>query len=180
MNISFSAPWGRKVTIITILTSLLLIIIPIVQVVALRASNIPSSNKWVLIASALVSPLVLLGCALFMIRGYTLDAGRLIVQRMIWTNTLDLGDLEAAYHDPEAVKRSRKSIGNDGLFAMHGTFRNKTLGRYKAFITDPERAVVLKLRDRTVVVSPDDPERFLRELQRTFPRLANTPERSRI
>lgn len=178
MNISFSAPWGRKVTIITILTSALLLLLPIIQVVALLASNVPAMNKGILVASALLSPLVLLGCAFFMVRGYTLDAGRLIVQRLIWSNTLDLGELESVHHDPEATKRSRKIIGNDGLFAMHGTFRNKTLGRYKAFITDPKRAVVLKLRTRTVVVTPDDPERFIKEIERTFPKLVKKGERS--
>jgi len=180
MNISFSAPWGRKVILITILTGFLLLILPAIQFVVLRAAHAQAMNFWVLLSVLVVPPAVLLGCAFFMIRGYTLDAGRLIVQRLIWSNTLDLGDLESVYHDPEATKRSVKIIGNDGLFAMCGTFRNKTLGRYRAFVTDPQRAVVLKLRTRTVVVTPDDPEKFIREIQKTFPRLVNKPERSRL
>jgi hypothetical protein len=180
MNISFSAPWGRKVILITILTGSLLLILPAIQFIILRATQAPPRSIWVLLTILVVPPAVLLGCAFFMIRGYALDAGRLIVQRLLWSNTLDLGDLEAVYHDPEATKRSIKIIGNDGLFAMCGTFRNKTLGRYRAYITDPKRAVVLKLRTRTVVVTPDDPKKFIRELQRTFPRLANAPERSCI
>lgn len=180
MNISFSAPWGRKVTLLTILTGSLLLVLPVIQFVVLRATHAPAMSIWVLLALLVVPPVALLGCAFFMIRGYTLDAGRLIVQRLLWSNTLDLGDLEAVYHDPEATKRSIKIFGNDGLFAMCGTFRNKTLGRYRAYITDPKRAVVLKLRTRTVVVTPDGPEKFIREIQKTFPRLVNKPERSRL
>ncbi len=180
MNISFSAPWGRKVILLTILTGSLLLILPAIQFIILRAAHSPAMSIRVLLIMLVVPPAILLGCAFFMIRGYTLDAGRLSIQRLLWSNTLDLGDLEAVYHDPEVTKRSRKIWGNDGLFAMSGLFRNEKLGRYRAYITDPKRAVVLKLRTRTVVVTPDDPEKFIRELQRTFPRLANTPERSRI
>lgn len=180
MNISFSAPWGRKVILLTILTGSLLLVLPAIQFIILRASHARAMSIWVLLTMLVVPPAILLGCAFFMIRGYTLDAGRLIVQRLLWSNTMDLGDLEAVCHDPEATKRSRKIWGNDGLFAMSGLFRNETLGRYRAYITDPKRAVVLKLRTRTLVVTPDDPEKFVRELKRTFPRLANTPERSRI
>jgi len=172
MNISFSAPWGRKVTLLTILTGSLLLVLPAIQVLAMRASHVGTRHPWVLLQVVIVPPAVLLGCALFMVRSYTLDAGRLSIQRLFWSNTMDLGDLEAVYHDPEATKRSRKIWGNDGLFAMSGLFRNEPLGRYQAYITDPKRAVVLKLRTRTVVVTPDDPEKFIREIKRTFPKLA--------
>lgn len=175
MNISFSAPWGRKVILLTILTSSLLLVLPAVQFIILRASHARAMSIWVLLTMLVVPPAVLLGCAFFMIRGYTLDAGRLITRRLLWSNTMDLGDLEAVYHDPVATNSSRKIWGNDGLFAMSGLFQNETLGRYRALVTDPKRAVVLKFPNRTVVVTPDDPGKFIREIQKKFPKLANTP-----
>jgi len=178
MNIFFAAPWGRKTILITVLSGLLLILLPVIQIVVLRASHAPPMSIWVLLTMLVVPPAVLLCSALFMIRGYTLDSGRLIIERLLWSNTMDLGDLESVYHDPEATKRSTKTWGNDGLFAMTGTFRNKTLGRYRAFITDSKLAVVLKFPTRTVVVTPDDPEKFIREIQKTFPKLAKREERS--
>jgi hypothetical protein len=51
------------------------------------------------------------------------------------------------------------------VFSFTGLFRNRTLGMYRAFVTDPRRAVVLRLPRRTVVVSPADPEAFVREVQ---------------
>ncbi len=51
-----------------------------------------------------------------------------------------------------------------GLFSFTGSFRNKALGAYRAFVTDPHRTVVLRFPKRTVIVSPDSPEAFLHEI----------------
>ena len=45
--------------------------------------------------------------------------------------------------------------------SVPGFFRNRTLGRYRAYATDPGRAVVLVLGGRTVVVTPGEPRIFL-------------------
>ena len=45
-----------------------------------------------------------------------------------------------------------------------GWYYNKRLGSYRAFVTDPRRAVVLRYANRRVVLSPDAPEDFVREL----------------
>jgi hypothetical protein len=50
-----------------------------------------------------------------------------------------------------------------------GLFRNRTLGMYRAFVTDPARAVVLKTAGRTIVISPSEPEAFLEELRALVP-----------
>jgi hypothetical protein len=55
--------------------------------------------------------------------------------------------------------------GNGGLFAIHGWFQNRELGRYRAFVTDPDHAVVLRWPQVTVVVSPGEPARFVQVLQ---------------
>ena len=39
------------------------------------------------------------------------------------------------------------------------------LGRYRAWVTDPRRAVVLEFPDRTIVVSPGRPHLFVDELR---------------
>ena len=55
--------------------------------------------------------------------------------------------------------------GYGGLFAFTGWFRNKKLGAYRAFVTDLNRCIVIRLPKRTVVVSPNSPERFIEALK---------------
>lgn len=61
--------------------------------------------------------------------------------------------------------RSLRLFGNGGLFCSAGWFRNRTLGRYRAFAMSPRHAVVLTFAARVVAVTPDDPERILRALE---------------
>jgi hypothetical protein len=60
---------------------------------------------------------------------------------------------------------SIRTFGNGGLFSISGLFRNKTLGSYRAYATDPKRAVVLKYKKRTIVVTPDRPDVFAARIE---------------
>jgi Bacterial PH domain len=111
----------------------------------------------------------LVGSALFTIRGYTLAPRQLLVQRLLWSTRVPLAGLERAWHDPHAMDRSIRLFGNGGFLSISGLFRNRTLGRYRAYATDPGRAVVLALGGRTVVVTPGEPRVFLQHLQLVVP-----------
>ena len=66
---------------------------------------------------------------------------------------------------PDAMRRSLRTFGNGGVFGFTGWFYNSRLGRYRAWVTDPKRAVVLVFPDRTIVVSPGRPHLFVDELR---------------
>jgi hypothetical protein len=102
--------------------------------------------------------------ALFCVRRYTIRQRELWIQRSFWQTRLPLRDLERAYVDPQAMKRTTRSAGNGGFMAYTGWFWNKKLGAFRAFVTDPARCVVLQFTQRRVVVSPDDPAAFVRAL----------------
>jgi hypothetical protein len=57
-------------------------------------------------------------------------------------------------------------VGNDGLGAISGRFRSKRLGWFRAYVTDGERAVVLRWPDRCVVISPDQPSWFIETVRK--------------
>jgi hypothetical protein len=57
-----------------------------------------------------------------------------------------------------------RTCGNGGFYSITGFYWSKPLGAYRAYVTDPRRSVVLRYEKRTVVVSPDAPEDFVREL----------------
>ena len=51
--------------------------------------------------------------------------------------------------------------GNGGLGAIRGRYWSKRLGKFDAFLTGSENAVVLRWPDKVVAVSPADTEFFI-------------------
>lgn len=149
------APWSRSLVVISAVVSVLMTAIPVSIVISDR-------GPW---GAALIPVALLIGCALFLIRGYTVEAGGLTIHRLLWTHRVRLEGLQEIRRDPEAMRGSVRLFGNGGVFSFSGLFWNRKLGKYRAFVTDPSRAVVLRLSRRTVVVSPADPEAFVREVQ---------------
>ena len=73
---------------------------------------------------------------------------------------LPLAGLVAVETDREALRGAWKIFGNDGLGAYAGRFRSRKLGRFRAYVSDPAWAVVLRWPDRCLVVSPAQPGEF--------------------
>jgi hypothetical protein len=67
------------------------------------------------------------------------------------------------------MRRSLRLFGNGGMFGITGLYRNKTLGTYRAFVTDPRQSVVLQMTSRVVVISPAYPRAFLGDLHSMLP-----------
>ena len=103
------------------------------------------------------------GCALFTIRGYTITRNALLVHRLLWNTRLSLEGLKSAQFELGAMRWGIR-CGNGGFFSFTGLFYNHKLGFHRAFVTDHIRTVVLRFAKRTVVVSPADPEVFVRDL----------------
>jgi hypothetical protein len=151
----FMAPWGRPVTVVSVLVTGLLLWVPLMGVVAVPPEQ--PLARWPMVILPL---LILAGTALFAVRGFALENTSLVVRRLLWSTRIPLEGLETVTIDPEAMKGSLRLAGNGGLFALTGLFRNKRLGLYRAFVTDLNRCVVLRLPKRSIVVSPDEPEEF--------------------
>jgi len=107
---------------------------------------------------------LIVGCALFAIRGYTVTPDAMLVHRLLWMTRLPLAGLQSARFEPNAMRWSIRTFGNGGFFSFSGFYRNKLLGAYRAFVTDRHQTVVLRYGGRTVVVSPSAPEEFAHEL----------------
>jgi hypothetical protein len=173
-EVSFNAPWGAPLAVMTAVCSVICLFIPLPGVMiglggsaALRGwgmSLVPPWTGWILVTVPL---LTLVLSAAFMVRGYVLTDTSLIIKRLGWESRLDLSRLNSAAVDPDAFRRSLRLFGNGGFFSFTGWFRNSKLGVYRAFATDAKRAVVLRFADRTVVITPDDPQKFVDEINAT-------------
>lgn len=120
-----------------------------------------NTNASEALVAAFVPPLILLLAVLFMVRGYVLTSDEIVVKRLGWATRLPLEGLVAVAGDNEAMTRSLKVFGSSGLMSYTGIFWNRKIGRYRAFATDPSRSVVLSYPKRKIVITPDDPQRFI-------------------
>ena len=152
----FKAPWGKTLCWMSAL-SILILLGALVPVLLLK------KPEWARLLALL--PLLLLpGAALFIIRSYTLEPNTLAIQRLLWTTHLPLSGLQSAEVSPDVMRGSLRLFGNGGMLSITGLYRNRALGNYRAFVTDLNRTVVLRFPKRTVVVSPENPDRFVAEI----------------
>jgi hypothetical protein len=155
-TIEFRAPWSKTVRGATVL-SLIVLALPVLA--AIFAPVQPPLPVAVLLIA--VPPLIVAQTFAARVRGYTLTADAITVRRGFWNTRLPLAGLRSVTGDVDAMRGSVRVFGNGGLFAITGRFWNRKLGWYRAFATDPGRAVVLRYPKRTIVITPHDPQHFI-------------------
>lgn len=161
-SVKFSAPWGTAVRLISLVAGMILAGLPVVGLLALSDFHVPVFARY----SMVITPILVLVISLaFVVRGYEVADGVLLVRRLGWTTRIALAGLKTAVIDPDAMNRSIRIFGNGGLFVISGLYRNNALGLYRAYVTDLKHAIVMRFTDRTIVISPDAPERFLELLR---------------
>jgi Bacterial PH domain len=154
----FRAPWSKSLIVASTFATLVCLGVSYaLWTLPLRGGSAESLRFWLV----LLPLAVILICALFTVRGYSISNRELEIRRLLWTTRLSLHGLQGAYFDPNATHRSIRTFGNGGFFSFSGHFRNKELGSYRAFMTDRRRAVVLRFPSSVIVISPDRPEDFV-------------------
>ena len=153
---TYQAPWGGSLVVMSAILTLVCAVIPF------------ATSFWVSGAAGAPAlllgwlPLVVLaGCLPFVIRGYEITEDAILIRRLGWTTRLERADLRSAQFVPKAMRRSLRTCGNGGGFSFTGWYWSRSLGHYRAWVTDLNRTVVLRFHQRTVVVSPDSPEDFV-------------------
>lgn len=157
----FQAPWSTGLRLITAASLLMLLTIAVLGVVV----GPREMWFWWLAMVVLPASIALIG-GLFAVTGYRIDGAELLIRRPLWTTRLALDGLVSVDVDPKAMQWSMRSFGNGGLFVYAGWFRNRQLGAYRAWATDPANSVVLRFPQRTVVVTPGQPREFVDSLRR--------------
>lgn len=155
---NYKAPWSTSLIVVSSLATIVCASIALGFILSGH-----DALPWV----ALLPLAIIAGGALFMIRGYTVTPEAVLVHRLFWTTRLPLAGLQSAQVEPNAMRGSIRAFGNGGLFSFTGFYRNKTLGGYRAFVTDLRRTVVLRFPSRTIVVSPSAPEQFIHDIEVT-------------
>jgi Bacterial PH domain len=153
----FAAPWSRSLSAVTATAVAVLLL-----VILLGLLTGPRQLLLWRVAMIGVPLAVLLGSLPFMVRGYVLTDTHLEVRRLGWRSLLPLAGLVAVTGEPEGLRGSLRLFGNGGLFGISGWFWNRRIGRFRAYATDPDRAVLLAYRNGSkVMVTPHDVQHFI-------------------
>ena len=112
---------------------------------------------WQLVLWATLQIGLLVYLASYKILAYIVTEDSLIVRYWGRPVTIPLADLASATVDPEAM---RVPIRRGIAFSIMGVQQSRQWGAYRAYASDPGRAVVLSFPGRRIVVTPDRPEEF--------------------
>jgi hypothetical protein len=98
--------------------------------------------------------------------GYHIDSIGVLIRRRAGRKVMPLESLRAArLMEPNELANSIwrwPAVG--GLFGFYGTFESPALGRHQWYASRDEDLVLLQTVHGPVVVSPDEPAAFVREL----------------
>lgn len=158
----FGAPWGTMLKVMSTFGTVVLLAVPVAVLISMKQGK----EAWVGVAIPAGCLVVLLLSLLFTVRNYTVSGSMLLVRRLLWSTRVDLSGLRSARVESNAMRGSIRTFGNGGLFSFSGRYRSRTLGSFRAFVTDLSGCVVLELDSGKVVVSPDNPEFFVALLRR--------------
>lgn len=159
------APWSNSLKVLSALSVVILVGLP-----WLMKRTMPAVEFTDVIVSfvAFACAVTLIGSILFVVKEYELDRNQLIVHRLWWPTRISIRGLKSVRYEPAALKGSIRVLGNGGLFSFSGLFYNRVLGFYRLYATDPQRAVVMRMAARTVVVTPANPDAFMRAVSELF------------
>jgi hypothetical protein len=156
MALEFGAPWSRSLKRASGFALIVLMAVAAAGFLIVPARMLP-------VRCALVAvPACILALAfLSIVSGYVLTATQLEVERPFWNTAFPLAQLVSVAGDADVLTGSVRLLGNGGIFSFTGFFWKRGLGLYRSFATDPARAVIMRFRRFTIVVTPDDPLRFI-------------------
>jgi hypothetical protein len=154
--IEFKAPWSRSLKTTTIVATIAMIVVGTVGVWA--ASN----SGWVL-------PLIMIGSALlallttvpFIVKGYTLTQDEIVVRQLAKVTRLRLTEVRSIDGKADALRGAWRLLASAGIFSYSGWYWSRELKRFRAMASDPSRAVVIRLTNQTIVITPHDPQQFI-------------------
>jgi hypothetical protein len=161
----FGAPWDQRLFAITLLTSALMLG-GAAFCAWLALSRPPAGGwRWALLAAAAVPLIAFVAGAILAPRGYSVRDGSLVIERFARPVVIPL----AAIRGVEPIDDARlagawRVLGSGGFFGYYGRFRNSILGDFRMYATRGHGHVLVRA-DRSYVLTPDAPERFVAALR---------------
>jgi hypothetical protein len=157
------------VRVVTTIVLVLVLAVPLLVWSAIPGLRLgPGSEvaRW----ATLLLPVVVVASWALAPRALEIGGGELRVLRRAWPAAgIPLGGIEeVAQLPPGALRGAVRTFGVGGLFGFYGWFYKK--GPFRLFATRSDRLVEVVAGGRRVVVSPDEPARFVDGILASAPR----------
>jgi hypothetical protein len=161
----FSALWDRQLRITTTIVTLILLGVGIGELVL---GAVLSRGSLDLLYPFLIAPIIMVGVVAtswgLAPRGFLLDSAALIVERALRPIRIPLDAVRAVSALPQGMGVALRVGGNSGLFGYYGRFWSSRLGSFRLYATRRTDLVRVETNDDLFVLSPAEPDRFLKEL----------------
>jgi amino acid transporter len=159
----YRAIWDSGVWLWTVIFSSVVAFVAVMVLV--QSSKLGERMTTFVVGSIAVMLLCIIACAP---RGFIVDHRTLKVRTVAFTLSYDLKDLK----DVQTVDSSEvfgagtiRTFGVGGLFGYYGFYRTQKWGNVRAFVTDRNKLVLVKIGGKVLVLSPEKPDEFTKLLQ---------------
>jgi len=148
----------------------------VILLVSIRAYKRSDGDPLILVFSG-IAPVLLIGIMLgmyfFRIMAITLNDTSLTIERQIKPVNINYQDIKSVRKvQDEEMKMTIRTFGNGGLFGYTGLYYNKKLGSMNWYCTQRKNYIlIVKTNNKQLVITPDDPDSFMRELRLIKPGL---------
>ena len=156
----FKATWDRRLSVTSALVTLIFVLV-VLQTIALSSRLDAEAITW------RIGLVIVLGLssALFFIRKYSVTSDFINIHHLGWSTSLKIQDLTEIEKVPIEGKGGIGLFGIWGVYSFTGIARSNAYGFHKLYMTNQRHAVALKFGKKTVLLSPDNPEKFIAILQ---------------
>ncbi len=162
----FAAPWDQKITIITVLVSLLILTSSAIVVWMVLYGVRSAAIRALMLFGATVALAALAGAVLLAPRRYAIKDDRVVIERAVCPVEIPIASIRAVEPlSPGSLSGSLRVLGSGGLFGYFGRFRNQALGDYRMYATRGDGYVLVRA-DRSYVLTPEAPDRFIEAVNR--------------
>ena len=157
--IAFGASWNRSTRLLT-----LLFLVVAALIVYLSYPGLPLSLVFLLTAAAVCSAIGL--AYWYAPTGYQVNEAGVAVCRHAGLKAMPFATLRSArlMESAELAQSTWRWPAVGGLFGFYGNFETPALGRHQWYASRDEDLVLLQTAAGPVILSPDDPQAFVREV----------------
>lgn len=161
-GMEYGASWSLPLTLRMVATMFVAPFVAVALFVGLRVLlNLPLGIDLVVAALPVVYALAYM---LRAIRGFALSRDAVFVRRFLWTTAEPLDGLQSAVIDTDALAGAERLRSRPGGFGVGGWYWCARFGRFRGYLTNRNRPVVLRLERGVIILTPDDPDAFVRHL----------------
>ena len=144
--------------------SILLVIVAVAALPQLLDFFREGEFRWVNLVgvSAIMIPFLI--SALSTVRKYSVDRQFLYIHKIIWHKKIsmqNLIDVEKRTDLMESDFSWKRLLKKKDFLSYKGQYKDKNIGEYEAYVTDPDHLVLLIFRDKKIAVSPEYVDQFV-------------------